>query len=333
MEFDSESIGVVPKSELDIHNPSAIARVGGIATRTVSGSQNTDEIEQFNPDNLFTGNVSDPVSLYLNGIGKIPLLTKDDEVRLAKQLRLGQELAETDNPTAEQLRDKKQAEIAKEVFIRSNLRLVVSIARRYPLPSGMDLLDLIQEGNIGLEHAVDLFKHEKGFKFSTYATFWIRQTIGRALDQQGSLIRLPGDRAAALRAALRQIKSDEDKLDEENEQNYRLTTPASLDKTMQDGEGTLGDVIPAPEHFNPANTVMAKVESEILDELLSTLGPQAKFAVQERFGLNDGEFKSFSIVGDKMGISAEAARRLISRSISILQIEAPGFFNEQEDTQ
>jgi RNA polymerase primary sigma factor len=97
---------------------------------------------------------------------------------------------------------------AKDRFIRSNLRLVVSIARRYPLPQGMDLLDLIQEGNLGLEHAVDKFDWRRGFKFSTYATFWIRQAIGRALDQKASLIRIPGDRSATLRSALRQAGGD-----------------------------------------------------------------------------------------------------------------------------
>ena len=85
------------------------------------------------------------------------------------------------------------AAAAKDRFIRANLRLVVSVARRYPLPPSMELLDLIQEGNLGLEHAVDKFDWRKGFKFSTYATFWIRQAIGRALDQKGELIRLPGD--------------------------------------------------------------------------------------------------------------------------------------------
>lgn len=104
-------------------------------------------------------------------------------------------------------KDLRDAKRAKDRFIRANLRLVVSIARRYPLPQGMDLLDLIQEGNLGLEHAVDKFDWRRGFKFSTYATFWIRQAIGRALDQKASLIRIPGDRSANLRAALRQVRA------------------------------------------------------------------------------------------------------------------------------
>ena len=123
------------------------------------------------------------------------------------------------------------ADAAKDRFIRANLRLVVSVARRYPLPPGMELLDLIQEGNLGLEHAVDKFDWRKGFKFSTYATFWIRQAIGRALDQKASLVRLPGDRSASLRAALRQVSGDGDELDDEHARLHRLTTPTSLDRT------------------------------------------------------------------------------------------------------
>ena len=124
-------------------------------------------------------------------------------------------------------RQVREAAKAKDHFIRANLRLVVSIARRYPLPPGMDLLDLIQEGNLGLEHAVDKFDWRKGFKFSTYATFWIRQAIGRALDQKASLVRLPSERSAQLRAALRAVSGDGDDLDAELANLHRLSTPTS----------------------------------------------------------------------------------------------------------
>ena len=137
------------------------------------------------------------------------------------------------------------AAAAKDRFIRANLRLVVSIARRYPLPQGMDLGDLIQEGNLGLEHAVDKFDWRRGFKFSTYATFWIRQAIGRALDQKASLVRLPGDRSASLRAALRQASGDGEELDAENARLHRLSTPVSLDRPVgDDGDTTLVDLHP-----------------------------------------------------------------------------------------
>ncbi|MGA1185509.1 MAG: sigma-70 family RNA polymerase sigma factor, partial [Ilumatobacteraceae bacterium] len=125
--------------------------------------------------------MNDSIGLYLNDIGKVPLLTAEDERELSRQIEEGREAqAELDNGkrSVALKRKVKQAEQAKDRFIRSNLRLVVSIARRYPLPQGMDLLDLIQEGNLGLEHAVDKFDWRRGFKFSTYATFWIRQAIG-----------------------------------------------------------------------------------------------------------------------------------------------------------
>ena len=135
----------------------------------------------------------------------------------------------------------------------------------------MDLLDLIQEGNLGLEHAVDKFDWRRGFKFSTYATFWIRQAIGRALDQKASLIRIPGDRSASLRAALRQASGDGETLDQTNAELHRLTTPVSLDKTVgDDGDATLGDLM-ANGDGTPEDHVMTLVDSELLDELLGTL--------------------------------------------------------------
>ena len=127
--------------------------------------------------------MNDSIGLYLNDIGKVPLLTAEDERELSRVIEAGREAAEKLSAGSRSAALKAQvaaAADAKDRFIRSNLRLVVSIARRYPLPQGMDLLDLIQEGNLGLEHAVDKFDWRRGFKFSTYATFWIRQSIGRA---------------------------------------------------------------------------------------------------------------------------------------------------------
>ena len=160
--------------------------------------------------------MNDSIGLYLNDIGKVPLLTAEDERELSRVIETGRDAKEQLDAGKRGVALKRQvreAAKAKDRFIRSNLRLVVSIARRYPLPQGMDLLDLIQEGNLGLEHAVDKFDWRRGFKFSTYATFWIRQAIGRALDQKASLIRIPGDRSASLRAALRQASGDGETLD------------------------------------------------------------------------------------------------------------------------
>ena len=269
--------------------------------------------------------MNDSIGLYLNDIGKVPLLTAEDERELSRQIEEGREAqAELDNGkrSVALKRKVKQAEQAKDRFIRSNLRLVVSIARRYPLPQGMDLLDLIQEGNLGLEHAVDKFDWRRGFKFSTYATFWIRQAIGRALDQKASLIRIPGDRSASLRAALRQASGDGETLDQANAELHRLTTPVSLDKTVgDDGDATLGDLM-ANGDPTPEDTVMVGVESDLLNDLLHTLEPRARYAVEARFGLLDGERKSFREVGESLGVTAEAARRLVSRAVAGLREDA-----------
>ena len=162
-----------------------------------------------------TGAMSDSVGQYLNEIGMVPLLTAEEERQLSQIIEKGREAQERvdagEARTREVRRAIADAAASKDRFIRANLRLVVSIARRYPLPPSMELLDLIQEGNLGLEHAVDKFDWRKGFKFSTYATFWIRQAIGRALDQKASLVRLPGDRSASLRAALRHSSGEGDR--------------------------------------------------------------------------------------------------------------------------
>ncbi len=189
-------------------------------------------------------------------------------------------------------------------------------------PRAWNLLDLIQEGNLGLEHAVDKFDWRRGFKFSTYATFWIRQAIGRALDQKASLIRIPGDRSASLRAALRQASGDGETLDAGNAELHRLTTPVSLDKTIgDDGDATLGDLM-ANGDATPEDAVMAMVDSDLLDELLGTLDTRARYAVEARFGLLDGERKSFREVGENLGVTAEAARRLVSRAVAGLREDA-----------
>jgi len=272
--------------------------------------------------------MSDAIGLYLNEIGKVPLLNAEDERTLSKAIEKGRDAARrmaAGERGAALRADLRSAAKAKDRFIRSNLRLVVSIARRYPLPQGMDLLDLIQEGNLGLEHAVDKFDWRRGFKFSTYATFWIRQAIGRALDQKASLIRIPGDRSATLRAALRQGSGDAEGLDSHNAELHRLTTPVSLDKTIgDDGDATLGDLVPNDD-VGPEDAVMALVDNDLLDNLLGTLDERARYAVEARFGMIDGERKSFRQVGEELGVTAEAARRLVSRAVESLQDDAANF--------
>ena len=269
--------------------------------------------------------MSDSVGQYLNEIGMVPLLNAQEERELSQIIERGaearakKEAGEVDRQVERAIR---AAARAKDRFIRANLRLAVSVARRYPLPPGMELLDLIQEGNLGLEHAVDKFDWRKGFKFSTYATFWIRQAIGRALDQKASLVRLPGDRSASLRAALRAVSGNGDELDEEHARLHRLTTPTSLDRTIGDDDSNeLVDLLPdaAP---GPEVEVMAIAENEMATRLLDVLDTRARYAVEQRFGLTDGRKRSYREVGEELGVTAEAARRLVKRAVTTVRDRA-----------
>ena len=274
--------------------------------------------------------MSDSVGQYLNEIGAVALLTADDEKMLSKTIERGRDarisLEGDEKLTTGERRSLRaavrEADAARDRFIRANLRLVVSIARRYPLPPAMELLDLIQEGNLGLEHAVEKFDWRRGFKFSTYATFWIRQSIGRALDQKASLIRLPSDRSASLRAALRHSGGDSDGLDDENAWLQRISTPTSLDKNIgDDGDSTLVDLI-GDDAPSPEDHALENDRKEMIRGLLDRLDPRAQLAVARRFGLIDGESHSYREVGEELGVTAEAARRLVKRAVDELREDA-----------
>jgi len=267
--------------------------------------------------------MSDSVGRYLNEIGTVPLLSADEERELSKAIEAGKratrKLARGDQ-TIEVARAIEAAAVAKDRFFQANRRLVVSVARRYPLPPSMELLDLIQEGNLGLEHAVDKFDWRKGFKFSTYATFWIRQAIGRALDQKASLVRLPGDRSASLRAALRQVSGDGDELNEEHVRLHRLTTPTSLDRTIGDDVNELVDLL--PNAIPGSDQVIGEAEETLITSLLNVLDTRARYAVEQRFGLVDCRKRTYREVGEDLGVTAEAARRLLKRAVTAVRNEA-----------
>ena len=263
----------------------------------------------------------DTVAQYLNEIGAAPLLNAQEERELAQVIEAGLEArarleaGERGRETRKAIRD---AAAAKDRFIRSNLRLVVSVARRYPLPPGMELLDLIQEGNIGLEHAVDKFDWRKGFKFSTYATYWIRQAIGRAVDQKSNLIRLPSHVASDLRGALRQADSDGD-LDDETLRLRKLTALASLDRPVDDdGDLAFGDLI-ACDAPGPEDLVVDIDTAGRAADLLDLLDARSRVVLEMRFGLVDGEPRSFREIGEALGLTPENARRVMSNALRALR--------------
>ncbi|MFI0460461.1 MAG: RNA polymerase sigma factor RpoD/SigA [Ilumatobacteraceae bacterium] len=287
----------------------------------------------------------DLVRLYLTDIGQYTLLTKDDEVRLAKAIEAGKEataeMAKIKTPTATKRRELRKAiregEVAERAFVQSNLRLVVSIAKKYQA-SGLPLLDLIQEGNLGLMHAVEKFDWRKGFKFSTYATWWIRQAITRGIANTGRTIRLPvhaGDtlarlqkarsrlelkfgRTATLAELAKEVEMPEDKV---TEALRFAAEPLSLSEPLrEDGDAELGDVVEDRSAESPFETAATALLPEEIQRLLAPLDEREREILRLRFGLGgSGEGRTLEEVGEHFNLTRERIRQIEARAMSKLR--------------
>jgi len=261
----------------------------------------------------------DLVRLYLDDISRHPLLTKDDEVRLSQTM-------ETGTP-AEQA-------AARQQFVNSNLRLVVSIAKKYQ-SSGLPLLDLVQEGNFGLMHAVDKFDWRKGFKFSTYATWWIRQAIQRGVANSARVIRLPLHSGDALGRVLRaQVEFEAEHgrmptlVEVVEETGLTLARvvellsaahdPISLDETVgEDGDDERGDFV-ADSGESPFEVVAKSLLPEEIDKLLASLDDTARSVLRWRFGL-DGPEHTLVQIAKRLGLSEERVRQIEKQALARLR--------------
>ncbi len=287
----------------------------------------------------------DLVRLYLTDIGQYPLLTKDDEVRLAQAIEGRAEAEEELRATPKGLTPSRRRELrrvvragedAQRTFVQSNLRLVVSIAKKYQA-SGLPLLDLIQEGNLGLMHAVEKFDWRKGFKFSTYATWWIRQAITRGIANTGRPIRLPvhaGDtlarvqkaqarlelkfgRPATLAELGAEVEMPEDKLIEAL--RFRAE-PLSLSEPLrEDGDAELGDVVEDRSAESPFEVAATALLPEEIDRLLSPLDMREREILRLRFGLDRGEPRTLEEVGEHFNLTRERIRQIEARAMSKLR--------------
>ncbi|MBA2279076.1 sigma-70 family RNA polymerase sigma factor [Candidatus Saccharibacteria bacterium] len=266
--------------------------------------------------------LQESIGLYLNDIGKIPLINTEKETELSKKVHAGQEassrIAEGEDPLKYES-VLKEAVQAKQEFILANLRLVVSIAKNYPEKPTTDVMDYISAGNIGLKRAVEKFDWKRGFKFSTYATFWIRQSIGRAIDNSPT-IHLPSEVSSNIRAALREAGNDSNALNPAQAQLYRLANPVSLNKPINADfpEASLEDVI-ASKDMSPEDTLIAVENLELFDKLLSTLSSQDRALIESRFGLNGNKPKTLKEIGKDINATGEAARRRINSALKRLK--------------
>jgi RNA polymerase primary sigma factor len=265
---------------------------------------------------LDEGSVTDPVRQYLRDIGKVPLLNAEQEIDLAKRVENGERLA-------------------KDKLISANLRLVVSIAKKY-VGRGMSLLDLIEEGNIGLMRAVEKYDWRRGFKFSTYATWWIRQAITRAIADQARTIRIPVHMVETINRFNRTQRRLMQELGREptpeevaeilgmdpakareivkvSQEPTSLATPVGDEDDSQ-----LGDFIP-DEKSRPEEQATRELLKDQIDEVLDSLSPREKRVLQLRFGLEDGKLRTLEEVGREFGVTRERIRQIEAKAIRKLK--------------
>jgi RNA polymerase primary sigma factor len=291
---------------------------------------------------------NDPVRMYLKEIGKVPLLTAEQEVILAKAIEEGEgATAEIDKATdggrkhtpprlRELQRTERQGQLAKKKLIEANLRLVVSIAKRY-VGRGMLFLDLIQEGNLGLIRAVEKFDYTKGYKFSTYATWWIRQAITRAIADQARTIRIPVHMVETINKLIRiqrQLLQDlgREPTPEEIGREMEFSPekvreilkvsqePVSLETPIGEEEDShLGDFIEDSDAVVPVDAASFILLQEQLDSVLHTLSEREKKVIQLRFGLTDGHPRTLEEVGREFGVTRERIRQIESKTLSKLR--------------
>ena len=308
-----------------------------------------EEEELVDPNSLVDSfNIDDPVRMYLKEIGKVPLLTADQEVELATAMSAGREAqarmdeaaengeAIPDEELAQLKKQIKAGERAKQQLAEANLRLVVSIAKRY-VGRGMLFLDLIQEGNLGLIKAVEKFDYTKGYKFSTYATWWIRQAITRAIADQARTIRIPVHMVETInkvirvsRQLLQELGHDPSPEEISEEMNMPVDKvreilkiaqePVSLETPIGEEEDShLGDFIPDEGASEPSEAASFTLLKEQLVDVLSTLTPREEKVLKLRFGIEDGRTRTLEEVGKEFNVTRERIRQIEAKALRKLR--------------
>lgn len=284
---------------------------------TEDGATAKDYVDEMSGADSKSVTVDDPVKVYLKDIGRVPLLSPEEEIELAIRI------ADNDQE-------------AKERLTQANLRLVVSIAKKYT-GRGMMFLDLIQEGNLGLIKAVDKFDYTKGFKFSTYATWWIRQAITRAIADQGRTIRIPVHMVETINkvkktSSMLLHQNGKDPSAEEIAKALGMTPdkvreilrisqePVSLETPIGEEEDShLGDFIPDDDAPSPADAAAMTFLRERVNEVLETLTPREAEVLRLRFGLRDGSVQTLEEVGNAFGVTRERIRQIEAKALRKLR--------------
>ncbi|MDJ0691767.1 MAG: sigma-70 family RNA polymerase sigma factor [Xenococcaceae cyanobacterium MO_188.B32] len=289
-------------------------------------------------------NYSNSVTSYLKEIGRTPLLNTVEEVKLANQIQEMLPLIGKENSTPEEKKIVRKGQIAKQKMVQANLRLVVSIAKKYQ-NRGLSLLDLIQEGSIGLMRAAEKFDARKGYKFSTYSYWWIRQAMTRALANHARTIRLPIHIIQELnqvKKVTRQLsqklgrKPTDSEIVEELDididklrslaQAAKITKTKSLNVAIDDNQTELGELL-ADDSTSPSDFVTELETSANIENLLHILSPKQRDVITLRYGLKDGRVMTYEQIGNILGISRERVRQIKNKAIKLIKqktIKNPG---------
>ncbi|HHZ13650.1 MAG: RNA polymerase sigma factor RpoD [Caldicoprobacterales bacterium] len=312
-----EEIDLEPDQIEKVYDTLETLGIDIVDEESVVVDEEDDEADQSDDSILEGVNVDDPVRMYLKEIGKVSLLTAEEEIDLAQRMEAGDEMA-------------------KRQLAEANLRLVVSIAKRY-VGRGMLFLDLIQEGNLGLIKAVEKFDYRKGFKFSTYATWWIRQAITRAIADQARTIRIPVHMVETINKLIRVSRQllqeyGREPLPEEIAEEMGITEekvreilkiaqePVSLETPIGEEEDShLGDFIPDDDAPAPAEAAAFTLLKEQLMEVLDTLTPREEKVLRLRFGLDDGRARTLEEVGKEFNVTRERIRQIEAKALRKLR--------------
>ncbi|MEO1672419.1 MAG: sigma-70 family RNA polymerase sigma factor [Cyanobacteria bacterium J06631_2] len=277
------------------------------------------------------------IARYLKDIGRNPLLSGAEEVEYANQIQAMMSLQEQEHLTPEEQEIVRRGQAAKQEMAKANLRLVVSIAKKYQ-NRGLSLLDLIQEGSIGVMRATEKFDPTKGYKFSTYSYWWIKQAMTRAIANQSRTIRLPihiTDKLNKIRKANRELslalgrRPTDIELAEEVEvtverlryilqASYRAK-PKSLNLTIDDNQTELGQLLADDSSASPTDFAFEQELSSNVQTLLDTLSPKQRDVIMLRFGLKDGQTKTYEQIGELCGISRESVRQIKNKALRLLK--------------
>jgi RNA polymerase primary sigma factor len=317
--------------------------VGQSRDESASSQQAPEKAEEEEEFDLSQIEIDDSISLYLKEIGRVPLLTAEEEVDLAKRMEKGREAREKLSEGVDDWEERERllwyvrdGQAAQEHLIKANSRLVVSVAKKY-VGRGVPFLDLIQEGNIGLIRAVKKFDYRRGYKFSTYATWWIRQAVTRAIADQGRTIRVPVhmyEQINRLTRTTRQLVQElgRDPTTEEIAEELGVTPrkvehimrvsqrPLSLEMPVGEEEDSyLGDFIEDEDADSPQESAGQQLLREVIDEIFQSLTPREVRILQLRFGLVDGYCYTLEEVGKKFGVTRERIRQIEAQALSRLR--------------